>query len=109
MDGGVKIIMASMRWHGGRKWSGSPKKLQHKMKKSAKKAKMFAVDDAEQLQDNILFGWKFDCRCGASGLNYDDGKRSLQCDVCKIWMHNRCNKVPVKSDDLLVYFYRKRV
>merc|ERR1712137_253008 len=56
------------------------------------------------LQNSILLGWYFDCICGASGENYSDHKRSIQCDVCKRWMHCKCNAVPTKEKDLLHYF-----
>ena len=96
-------MSADATWH-GQKWTGSPKKLYKQNVKKAVKAKRFSVTDPELLQDHIMFGWYFHCSCGASGKNYDDGKRSLQCDVCKVWMHNKCNNVPSTTDELFFFF-----
>lgn len=95
-----------MLWN-GRKWTGSPKKLHKKVTKEFSKQKSSGFHNLSE--DDILLGWQFDCCCGASGKNFDDGKRSLQCDICKLWMHNRCNNIPEKSSDLMLHFYRKRV
>merc|ERR1712137_1072089 len=74
-----------------------------------KKDKHFELSDPNALKGSILFGWNFDCSCGASGKCYDDGKRSLQCDVCKNWMHSKCNGVPRHYDDLMDFFNRRLV
>ncbi|ODQ68183.1 hypothetical protein NADFUDRAFT_39578 [Nadsonia fulvescens var. elongata DSM 6958] len=37
--------------------------------------------------------WEFDCICGAFGNNYDDGSLIIQCGVCSMWMHVRCNSM----------------
>merc|ERR1712137_395498 len=94
-----------------RKWTGSPKKLQKKeikeIQKIQKKGEFIPPEVTDE--SSILHGWHFKCTCGASGDNYDDGKRSLQCNICKLWMHNKCNEVPEKYNDLLTFFYRRRV
>ena len=105
----MSSVFGTLRYN--RKWTGSPQKLQKMEKKELVKRvkKGLGVGEANREEDNILLGWQFQCRCGASGENYDDGRKSLQCDICKLWMHCRCNKVPEKHDDLLLFFYRKRV
>ena len=92
-----------------RKWTGSPKNLQRKARKQIMKHKQLVCSDVENLSDHIFFGWHFSCNCGVSGHNYVDRHRSLQCDVCKVWMHNLCNNVPVRFHDVTVFFSKKKV
>lgn len=35
--------------------------------------------------------WTVDCRCGAKD---DDGERMLACDICSVWQHTRCSRIP---------------
>lgn len=35
--------------------------------------------------------WIVDCICGARD---DDGERMLACDVCGVWQHTRCSRIP---------------
>uniref|UniRef100_A0A7S4IPX0 PHD-type domain-containing protein n=1 Tax=Vannella robusta TaxID=1487602 RepID=A0A7S4IPX0_9EUKA len=94
-----------IKWK-GRKWTGSPRVLRKQAAKEAKKNGSFAIPDPSDLENSILFGWYFECKCGASGSNYCDEKRSLQCDVCKVWMHCSCNGVPTRPAELMQYFRR---
>ena len=34
--------------------------------------------------------WSFDCSCGVSGTNFDDGKAMWECTACKTWQHAAC-------------------
>ncbi|OQR97479.1 hypothetical protein THRCLA_06931 [Thraustotheca clavata] len=38
--------------------------------------------------------WYFDCQCGQTGHNYDDGKRMVQCEICSTWQHTSCAGIP---------------
>lgn len=92
------------------KWTGSPRNLHKEVVSKDKK-----VGDLEEQLDptfyggHIYHGWYFDCCCGAHGANYDDVKRSIQCDICKIWMHCKCNKVPTKEAELQKHFENRNV
>ncbi|KAJ6684194.1 PHD FINGER PROTEIN MALE MEIOCYTE DEATH 1-RELATED [Salix viminalis] len=34
--------------------------------------------------------WKVRCECGACD---DDGERMVECDICEVWQHTRCNGI----------------
>ncbi|CAK7338934.1 unnamed protein product [Dovyalis caffra] len=34
--------------------------------------------------------WKVKCECGACD---DDGERMVECDICEVWQHTRCNGI----------------
>ena len=34
--------------------------------------------------------WRFDCLCGVSGTNYDDGLAMWECSTCNTWQHAAC-------------------
>ncbi len=42
--------------------------------------------------------WRVSCLCGASGINYDDGKRMVECVGCLTWMHTACYGIPDNND-----------
>lgn len=93
----------------GGKYIGSPRKLQQQTLKKMKKEGKYSVTDASTLENNIIFGWYFNCCCGASGTNYHDKHKSIQCDICKIWMHCWCIDLPTKTSDLLLLFSGRRI
>jgi len=43
--------------------------------------------DPEDMDDE---SWFFDCACGKSGLNYDDGTAMWACGTCDAWQHAKC-------------------
>ncbi|TYZ60877.1 hypothetical protein PybrP1_001449 [[Pythium] brassicae (nom. inval.)] len=42
--------------------------------------------------------WVFDCSCGSSGKNLDDGSLMAQCDSCKTWVHHACALKPGQTE-----------
>ena len=42
--------------------------------------------------------WKVSCICGAEGVNYDDGKRMVECVECLVWMHTICYGITDDKD-----------
>lgn len=94
----------------GRKWTGSPSKLQKQTLKIVEKEKRLQYNDPHFLESNIVYGWFVDCCCGLKGVNVDDGHRMVECDVCKVWMHCICNNIPTQTkQELFKYFSKKRV
>ena len=44
------------------------------------------VDDAAAAEES----WLFDCACGVTGANFDDGSAMWACTVCDAWQHAAC-------------------
>ena len=86
------------------KWTGSPSQLHDYFEQHFIKARQLQANNVEELQDSIFFGWFFDCYCGASGVNYDDKKKSIQCNVCQLWMHCACAGVPEEDQEIRSFF-----
>ena len=91
------------------KWCGSPKKLQKKLLSDVKHSKQIQIKDFNDFENNLINGWFVDCRCGVKGVNKDDGERMIQCDICKLYMHNKCNDLPTVLEEFRMYFISKRV
>jgi hypothetical protein len=51
--------------------------------------------------------WIFDCVCGKSGKNFDDGSKMVACEKCDVWQHVSCNSLNRKSLGSLVFVCRK--
>ncbi|KAI3658597.1 hypothetical protein MP638_006268 [Amoeboaphelidium occidentale] len=43
-------------------------------------------------------GWMFDCYCGVSGENLDDGLPMVCCEVCKDWKHISCTEDRMRAE-----------
>jgi len=52
----------------------------------------------QQSQQEAQASWMFNCQCGLSGKEVDDGTAMVQCDKCSKWQHASC--VGVQPDDL---------
>ncbi|KAH8065802.1 SET domain-containing protein [Aureococcus anophagefferens] len=44
------------------------------------------VDEAAAAEES----WLFDCACGVTGANFDDGSAMWACTVCDAWQHAAC-------------------
>ena len=45
----------------------------------------------EQIYECGLNNHVVDCSCGAKD---DDGERMVSCDICEVWQHTRCVRIP---------------
>ncbi|KAI8375318.1 hypothetical protein EDC96DRAFT_496797 [Choanephora cucurbitarum] len=52
------------------------------LKKRGRKPKNKNIEQEEN--------WQFECICGVSGKNLDDGTPMIACEQCGIWQHIRC-------------------
>lgn len=41
--------------------------------------------------------WKFECSCGVSQRDYDDGTRLIECDRCNRWQHLACQPEDIQT------------
>ncbi|KAG2223940.1 hypothetical protein INT45_009392 [Circinella minor] len=64
---------------GGKKKTGKT----HKGKKRGRKPKNKIAEEEED-------AWTFDCVCGVSGQNIDDGTPMIACERCETWQHIEC-------------------
>ena len=46
---------------------------------------------SEQIYECGLNNHVVDCSCGAKD---DDGERMVSCDICEVWQHTRCVRIP---------------
>eukprot|EP00011_Vannellida_sp_DIVA3-517-6-12_P010936 CAMPEP_0114626342 /NCGR_PEP_ID=MMETSP0168-20121206/11732_1 /TAXON_ID=95228 ORGANISM="Vannella sp., Strain DIVA3 517/6/12" /NCGR_SAMPLE_ID=MMETSP0168 /ASSEMBLY_ACC=CAM_ASM_000044 /LENGTH=623 /DNA_ID=CAMNT_0001837643 /DNA_START=11 /DNA_END=1878 /DNA_ORIENTATION=- len=92
---------------GQMKYVGSPKKLQKRVLKMQRQK--FVIDDVQTLKSHIVHGWYVDCTCGLRGVNVDDGKKMMQCDVCKAWQHCKCNGLAAYTEEQLTRLKAKKV
>ncbi|CAA0811539.1 PHD finger protein MALE STERILITY 1 [Striga hermonthica] len=56
-----------------------------------------------QLQQGLAGGglsMVVDCLCGAKD---DDGERMVTCDICQVWQHTRCVKIPENDEIPSIY------
>ena len=49
-----------------------------------------AADAADAAIEAESRSWVFDCPCGVSGRDYDDGEDMIQCGSCLAWAHDAC-------------------
>merc|ERR1712166_423438 len=57
------------------------------------------VEEAEEADEEA---WQFDCVCGVSGTNVDDGTEMVQCGdpTCGLWFHSACVSIEDESGRL---------
>ena len=53
--------------------------------------------------------WMFDCACGISGRNYDDGTPMIACDRCGVWQHVQCSQLRTQALEGLEFVCAKCV
>ena len=63
-----------------------------------KAANALAVSQLELLKDSAVSynaggfeDWVVNCSCGTK---VDDGERMVECEVCNVWLHTRCQGIP---------------
>ena len=64
-------------------------------------------DDSSSSDGGGSGDWIFDCVCGISGKNFDDGTKMVACEKCQVWQHVTCNSLNKKSLAALVFVCRK--
>ncbi len=42
--------------------------------------------------------WTVNCLCGAIGEKFDDGRRMVECTLCKNWVHTECNGILLDNE-----------
>ncbi|KAG0163810.1 hypothetical protein DFQ28_011160 [Apophysomyces sp. BC1034] len=59
-------------------------------KESSKRKRGRKPKVRKQSEDEDEESWTFDCVCGVSGQNMDDGSPMIACERCEIWQHIDC-------------------
>eukprot|EP00656_Telonema_subtile_P007663 TRINITY_DN1359_c0_g1_i2.p1 TRINITY_DN1359_c0_g1~~TRINITY_DN1359_c0_g1_i2.p1 ORF type:complete len:133 (-),score=32.80 TRINITY_DN1359_c0_g1_i2:78-476(-) len=76
---------------------------------SAVKRKRFTIDSDDEKEESPEAEeedeeetWHFDCVCGVSGTNVDDGTEMVQCGKksCGLWFHSACVVIEDESGQL---------